>query len=49
MGHNGLKNRVRRLRFEHGEMTRQQHAEKVGLTRLTIIAMYGWTDTGEQL
>jgi putative transcriptional regulator len=36
---NHLRNQVRRLRFEHGEMTQQQLAEKVGVTRQTIIAI----------
>ena len=39
MGDNSLSNRVRRLRFEHGEMTQQQLADKVGVTRQTIIAI----------
>jgi putative transcriptional regulator len=34
-----LCNNIRRLRFEHGEMTQQQLAEQVGVTRQTIIAM----------
>ena len=34
-----LSNCVRRLRFEHGEMTQQQLADKVGVTRQTIIAI----------
>jgi putative transcriptional regulator len=34
-----LKNQVRRLRFENGEMTQQQLADKVGVTRQTIIAI----------
>ena len=32
-------NQIRRLRFENGEMTQQQLAETVGVTRQTIIAM----------
>ena len=32
-------NRIRRLRFDHGEMTQEQLAEKVGVTRQTIIAL----------
>ena len=32
-------NSIRRLRFEHGEMTQQELAEKVGVTRQTIIAI----------
>jgi putative transcriptional regulator len=34
-----LKNQIRRLRFENGEMTQQQLADKVGVTRQTIIAI----------
>ena len=32
-------NQIRRLRFEHGEMTQQQLADAVGATRQTIIAI----------
>lgn len=39
MSDNGMKNQVRRLRFEHGEMTQQQLADEVGVTRQTIIAI----------
>ena len=34
-----LKNNIRRLRFEKGEMTQQQLADLAGVTRHTIIAM----------
>lgn len=34
-----LENRIRRLRFDHGEMTQQQLAERAGVTRQTIIAL----------
>src|SRR4051794_38556614 len=34
-----LKNQVRRLRFERGEMTQQELAKRVGVTRQTIIAL----------
>src|SRR5262245_27660020 len=34
-----LQNRIRRLRFDHGEMTQQCLAEQVGVTRQTIIAL----------
>ena len=34
-----LKNNIRRLRFERGEMTQQQLADLVGVTRQTIIAI----------
>ncbi len=32
-------NEIRRLRFAHGEMTQAELAEKVGVTRQTIIAI----------
>lgn len=35
----GLGNCIRRLRFEHGEMTQQELAERCGVTRQTIIAL----------
>jgi putative transcriptional regulator len=34
-----LTNRIRRLRFDHGEMTQQALADQVGVTRQTIIAL----------
>jgi putative transcriptional regulator len=34
-----LKNQIRRLRFEHGELTQQDLADRVGVTRQTIIAL----------
>ena len=34
-----LSNNVRRLRFDNGEMTQQDLADKVGVTRQTIIAI----------
>ena len=39
MSSDNISNRIRRLRFDHGEMTQQQLADKVGVTRQTIIAM----------
>lgn len=39
MPKNEITNRVRRLRFDNGEMTQQQLADKVGVTRQTIIAI----------
>ncbi len=39
MAKSDLKNQVRRLRFENGEMTQQQLADRVGVTRQTIIAI----------
>lgn len=38
MGSEFLKNNIRRLRLEHGQMTQQDLADKVGVTRQTIIA-----------
>ena len=35
----GIDNTIRRLRFERGEMTQQTLAERVGVTRQTIIAL----------
>jgi len=32
-------NQIRRLRFEHGEMTQQALADACGVTRQTIIAL----------
>ncbi len=34
-----IQNQIRRLRFEHGEMTQQQLADKAGVTRQTILAI----------
>jgi len=34
-----VRNNIRTLRLHHGEMTQQQLAESVGLTRQTIIAI----------
>lgn len=34
-----IRNRIRRLRFEHGEMTQQELADRAGCTRQTIIAL----------
>jgi putative transcriptional regulator len=39
MGKSRISNNIRKLRFNNGEMTQQQLAEKVGVTRQTIIAM----------
>jgi len=38
MSKSNLTNNVRKLRFENGRMTQQQLADKVGVTRQTIIA-----------
>jgi len=34
-----IRNEIRRLRFEHGEMTQQELAEKIDLTRQTVNAI----------
>jgi len=34
-------NNIRRLRFDAGEMTQQELADRVGVTRQTIIAIEG--------
>jgi putative transcriptional regulator len=39
MSNNRISNQIRRLRFENGEMTQQQLADKAGVTRQTIIAI----------
>ena len=39
MGQTSIRNNIRRLRFECGEMTQQALAERVGATRQTVIAI----------
>lgn len=39
MGKNLVGNHIRRLRFDNDEMTQQQLADKVGVTRQTIVAL----------
>jgi putative transcriptional regulator len=34
-----IKNHIRRLRFEHGEMTQDQLGRRAGVTRHTIMAL----------
>ena len=34
-----IRNQIRRMRFEHGEMTQQALAERAGCTRQTIIVL----------
>ena len=34
-----IRNQIRRLRFEHGEMTQAALAEAIGMTRQTIAAI----------
>ncbi len=39
MGECLVSNTIRKLRFNHGEMTQDELAKKVGVTRQTIIAI----------
>lgn len=39
MGDSYITNRIRQLRFSHGEMTQADLAKTVGVTRQTIIAI----------
>jgi putative transcriptional regulator len=39
VGTDKLNNTIRRLRFDAGEMTQQELADRVGVTRQTIIAI----------
>lgn len=41
MSKSPIRNHIRTLRFHHNEMTQQQLAEKVGVTRQTIVAIEG--------
>jgi putative transcriptional regulator len=34
-----IENEIRRLRFENGEMTQAELAERIGMTRQTVIAI----------
>lgn len=34
-----ITNTIRRLRFDHGEMTQQQLADAIGMTRQTVAAI----------
>ena len=34
-----IRNAVRRLRFEHGEMSQSELAERIGMTRPTVAAI----------
>ena len=38
-----IANQIRRLRFEHGEMTQSELAEKIGMTRQTVAAVEAGT------
>ena len=39
MGKSPISNTIRTLRFHHDEMTQQELADKVGVTRQTIVAI----------
>lgn len=39
MTENHISNTIRRLRFEHNEMTQQALAERIGVTRQTVNAI----------
>ncbi len=39
MSKSAIRNNLRTLRFNHNEMTQQELAEKVGVTRQTIVAI----------
>ena len=34
-----IANQIRRLRFEHGEMTQSELADRIGMTRQTVAAI----------
>jgi putative transcriptional regulator len=38
-GATAITNKIRRLRFDHNEMTQQELAERVGVTRQTVNAI----------
>ncbi len=39
MAKTSVRNDIRRLRFEHDEMTQQELAERIGVTRQTVVAI----------
>ena len=39
MGKTAVTNKIRRLRFDHGEMTQQELADRIGVTRQTVNAI----------
>lgn len=39
MGKTNIENCIRKLRFEHDEMTQQELAERIGVTRQTVNAI----------
>lgn len=40
-GKTAIRNRIRKLRFERGEMTQQALADRIGVTRQTVNAIEG--------
>jgi putative transcriptional regulator len=41
VGGTHIRNRIRELRFQHGEMTQQALADRIGVTRQTVNAIEG--------
>jgi putative transcriptional regulator len=39
MSQPAITNTIRRLRFEHGEMTQEELAKRIGMTRQTVAAI----------
>jgi putative transcriptional regulator len=39
MGDCAIRNQIRQLRFDHGEMTQQALADRIGVTRQTVNAI----------
>lgn len=39
MAKSHVRNSMRKLRFDHGEMTQQELAERIGVTRQTVVAI----------
>ncbi|KAA3661195.1 MAG: transcriptional regulator [Calditrichaeota bacterium] len=39
MGKSNIRNNIRKLRFNHDEMTQQGLADKIGVTRQTVLAI----------
>jgi putative transcriptional regulator len=39
VGDCAIRNRIRQLRFDHGEMTQQALADRIGVTRQTVNAI----------
>ena len=40
-----IRNQIRRLRFEHGEMTQSDLADAIGMTRQTVAAIEAGKDS----